>query len=431
MKARQSTRKLLAALLALPLAAGLLSACADTSASRVTLDFFQFKPEAVQEFNSLISEFEAQNPDISVRMNAVPDPDTAIRTLLVKGKTPDVLTLNGNGNYGLLAQACVFADLRELPGTKEIKPEVQKILNSVGQCGQEINALPMANNASGVLYNPEIFAEYGVSVPKTWDELIATAETFKANGINPFFMTLKDAWTVSPALVNLAAALQPPDFFRTLRSAGSDRAASTASFSKDYQEVAAKLKQLFSYAQPGASSADYNAGNKAFGEGKAAMYLNGSFSVPAIRAAVPDAKIASFAYPVTDDPANTALVSGIDVALAMGRQTPYREQAQRFIDFLLTKQTTDRYAQAQSAFNPRLDAAPQTDPALAGMADYFNQGKVRGYMDHQLPPSIPLVNISQQFVLDGDVRKFLATLDNEWFKVAARSPARDRQKEPS
>ena len=48
-------------------------------------------------------------------------------------------------------------------------------------------------------------------------------------------------------------------------------------------------------------------------------------------------------------------------------------------------------------------------------------------MDHRLPPSIPLVNITQQFVLDGDKTRFLNSLDNEWFKIAARTPKRGDQ----
>ena len=411
------------------LAAALLTSCAAPPAeNEVTLDFFQFKPEAVQEFAGLIDEFEAANPGIRVLQNSVPDPDTAIRTLLVKNKAPDVLTLNGNASFGLLAEACVFADLSQEPVARKVLPAVQDILNANGRCGgSEINGLPMANNASGILYNPEIFAKYGVSVPRTWDELIAAAETFKANGVAPFYMTLKDAWTTSPALVNLAAQLQPEDFFDRLDAAGDVREDSPVSFSKDYQEVADKLSKLFSYAQPGAAGVDYATGNKAFADGKSAMYLNGSFAVPAIRAANPDAKIASFPYPVTNDPAKTTVVSGVDVALALGRETPHRAEAQKFIDFLLSKEVVDKYTKNQSAFAPVRDAAPQQDPALQGLAAYFNAGRVEGYMDHRLPPSIPLVNITQQFVLDGDRSRFLNTLDNEWFKVAARTPNRGGQ----
>ncbi|UKA53960.1 extracellular solute-binding protein [Arthrobacter sp. FW305-BF8] len=411
------------------LAAALLAGCAPPPAgNEVTLNFFQFKPEAIQEFAGLIDEFEAANPGIRVLQNNVPDPDTAIRTLLVKDKTPDVLTLNGNASFGLLAKACVFADLSKEPSAKEVLPAVQDILNANGRCNDsEINGLPMANNASGILYNPELFAKYGVSVPRTWDELIAAAETFKAHGVAPFYMTLKDAWTTSPALVNLAAQLQPEGFFDRLNAAGADRANSPVSFSKDYQEVADKLLQLFKYAQPGAIGVDYASGNKAFADGKAAMYLNGSFAVPAIRAANRDAKIASFPYPVTNDAAHTTVVSGVDVALAMGRETPHRAEAQKFINFLMSKEVIDKYAKNQSAFAPIKSAAPQQDPALKGLASYFTAGKVAGYMDHRLPPSIPLVNITQQFVLDADKSRYLNTLDNEWFKIAARTPKRGDQ----
>lgn len=411
------------------LAAALLTSCAAPPAgNEVTLDFFQFKSEAVQEFAGLIDEFEAANPGIRVVQNNVPDPDTAIRTLLVKNKTPDVLTLNGNASFGLLAAACVFADLSREPAARKILPAVQDILNTNGRCeGSEINGLPMASNASGILYNPEIFAKHTVSVPQTWDELITAAETFKANGVAPFYMTLKDAWTTSPALVNVAAQLHPEDFFDRLDAAGDVREDSPVSFSKDYQEVADKLFELFSYAQPGAAGIDYATGNKAFADGKSAMYMNGSFAVPAIRAANPNAKIASFPYPVTNDPAKTTVVSGVDVALAMGRETPRRAEARKFIDFLLSKEVVDKYTKNQSAFAPVQDAAPQQDPALQGMATYFDAGRVDGYMDHRLPPSIPLVNITQQFVLDGDKARYLSTLDNEWFKVAARTPNRGDQ----
>jgi raffinose/stachyose/melibiose transport system substrate-binding protein len=411
------------------LAAALLTSCAAPPAeNEVTLSFFQFKPEAVKEFAGLIDEFEAANPGIRVLQNNVPDPDTAIRTLLVKNKTPDVLTLNGNASFGLLARACVFADLSQEPAARDVLPAVQDILNANGRCSDsEINGLPMANNASGILYNPELFAKYGVSVPRTWDELIAAAETFKANGIAPFYMTLKDAWTTSPTLVNIAAQLQPEGFFDRLTAAGADRNNSPVSFSKDYQEVADKLLQLFQYAQPGAAGVDYATGNKAFADGKSAMYLNGSFAVPAIRAANPNARIASFPYPVTNNPGNTTVVSGVDVALAMGRETPHRAEAQKFINFLMSKDVIDKYAKNQSAFAPIRSAAPQQDTALRGLASYFASGKVDGYMDHRLPPSIPLVNITQQFVLDGDKSRYLNTLDNEWFKVAARMPNRGDQ----
>ena len=83
-----------------------LGGCASNAESGVTtLNFFQFKGEALEDFSKIIADFEAENPDIKVVQNQVADADTIIRTLLVKDKAPDVITLNANGGFGKLAQS--------------------------------------------------------------------------------------------------------------------------------------------------------------------------------------------------------------------------------------------------------------------------------------------------------------------------------------
>jgi len=403
-----------------------LGGCATSagSADVVTLNFFQFKPEAVGNFTAIIKDFEAENPGIKVIQNSVPDPDTAIRTLLVKDKVPDVLTLNVNGNYGELARACIFADLGAEPVAETVNPAVQDIVQSLGTCGTdgatEVNALPFASNASGILYNPDIFAANGVEVPTTWTELVAAADTFQANGVSPFFCTLKDSWTASPAFVNLGGTLMPDGFFDTLRQE-STSGGSTVSFAEDFAAAADKEVTLFDYCQDNFASRDYNAGNKAFADGESAMYLQGSYAIPAIRANNPDAAIASFPYPVTDDADARVVVSGVDVGIMVGRNTPHAAQAQKFVDYLMSPDVVAAYSEAQSTFSPLKDAAPNNDPALAGLEPYFSAGKIIGFIDHQIPAAVPLVNLLQTLVITGDTETFLADLDSEWDKVAART----------
>nr|WP_246376691.1 extracellular solute-binding protein [Conyzicola lurida] len=403
-----------------------MSGCAPQDDGVVTLNFFQFKPEAVGNFTDIVADFEAANPDIRVVQNSVPDPDTAIRTLLVKNKVPDVLTLNVNGNYGELARACIFADLADEPVVDTVNPAVQQIVQDLGTCtadggsdGDEINALPFASNASGILYNPEIFAANDVEVPTTWDELIAAAETFQANGVDPFYCTMKDAWTAGPAFVNLGGTLAPEGFFDDLRAEGSDL--DKVSFSKDFDESMAKEVELFSYCQDDFASRDYNAGNKAFAEGASAMYLQGSYAIPAIRANNAEAPIGSFPYPVTDDADDRVVVSGVDVGIMIGRDTPHAAEAQRFVDYLMSPDVVQAYTEAQSTFSPLKNAEPNADTALAGLEPYFSDGKIIGFIDHQIPASIPLVNLLQSMVISGDSEEFLRDLDSEWSKVAART----------
>jgi raffinose/stachyose/melibiose transport system substrate-binding protein len=57
--------------------------------------------------------------------------------------------------------------------------------------------LPLQYNIEGIFYNKKIFAENGISVPQTWEELVAAATKLKAAGIQPFTAGGKSGWPVS------------------------------------------------------------------------------------------------------------------------------------------------------------------------------------------------------------------------------------------
>ncbi|TDX77405.1 raffinose/stachyose/melibiose transport system substrate-binding protein [Rathayibacter sp. PhB151] len=402
-----------------------LASCASPGAANgvTTLDFFQFKAEAVEDFARIIAQFEAANPDIRVIANNVPDPDTALRTLLVKDKIPDVLTLNGSGYYADLAKAGVFHDFTGDELVERVNPAALEIIDALGSFnGEEINALAFANNADGILYNRTIFADNGIEVPTTWDELIAVCDTLVAAGITPFYGALLDNWTGAPAFNALGGQLQPEGFFDAMRAEGADLGPdSPVSFSKDYALAMERLGQLFSYTQEGSFGRGYDDGNQAFAAGEAAMYPQGIWAINPVRTNNPDIDLGVFPYPVLDDPADTKVTSGVDVAVAIGRGTAKLEAARRFVAFLLDPAVVEPYVESQAAFSPLVGAAPNSDPTLAELQPYFEQGRLIGFVDHQIPASIPLNPTLQAFLASGDADAALRTLDSEWRKVAART----------
>ena len=103
----------------------------------------------------------------------------------------------------------------------------------------------------------------------------------------------------------------------------------------------------------------------------------------------------------------------------MGRNTPHRGAA-AFIDYLMSPARRDRLLQARPRSCRSADAAPIGDPALAGVEHFFDDGKIIGFIDHQIPPHPARLDL-QQFMLDGDTEAFLHLADNEWAKVAART----------
>lgn len=405
------------------LSAVALAGCANAGdGDRVQLDFFQFKGEALEDFAGIIDDFEAENPDIDVVQNQVADADTVIRTLLVKNRTPDVITLNANGNFGRLAQAGVFADFSDDPLLDTINPAVQEILADLGNAEGEVNGLGYVNNANGIIYNQQIFEEQGLEVPETWDELIAVCEQLQAAGITPFYGTLAENWTTLPSLNGLGAYPAQEDFFEQLREEGDDVGPdSEVSFSKNFTQAFEQQAELFSYAQEGYRGRSYDDGNAAFANGDVAMLMQGIWAVNPIKTVNPDVRAGIFPYPATDDPDDRLLVSGVDVAVTMGKDTPHREEAMRFIEYLFQTDVIEEFAASQNMVPSVEGAELSDDPAIQSVAPWFEEGRITGFIDHQIPPSIPLAQIVQEYLFTGDAESALATLDREWSKVAART----------
>lgn len=405
------TARIGACLVALVLTAS-LGACAPAD-GRTTITFFQFKPEAVTYFEGLADQFEEENPDIRVLVQNVPDPETALRTRLVKNDVPDVLTLNGNGTFGELASAGIFTDFADQPVVDDVKPGYIEVLQSLGASEPgAVNGVPFAANASGVLYNEELFAEHGVTVPTTYDELIAAAKTFEAAGVTPFYGMLADAWTAQSPLAPITAQTAPDNFFP-------DRFAGSTTFATGWRTAADELGELFDYTQPDPAAFGYQEGTRAFATGESAMLLLGSYAVPQIRTFEPEFTVGSFALPATNDPQRTTLVSGIDVLITAGAAGTHPEESQRFIEFLMQPDVVQRYAEDQVAI-PVLRDQINTDPALAGVQSYLDEERIVGFTDHQFIPAIPLGPLLQQYLVDRDEDAFLTGLDTSWDQVAKR-----------
>lgn len=392
----------------------LLTGCSAGEAQQpTTITFFQFKGEAVAYFEDLARQFEAQNPDVRVVVDNVPDPETALRTRLVKEDVPDVLTLNANGTFGELASAGVFADFAGSAALEDVNPAYAQIVQELG-AGSEgaVNGVPFAANAAGVLYNEELFAEYGVAVPQTWDELIAAARTFEDRGVTPFYGTLADAWTGQAPLAPIVPQTTPEDFWE-------QRYAGETTFQEEWPEAAGKLAELFEHTQPDPVATGYEDGTAAFARGESAMLLLGNYAVPQIRSFEPDFTIGSFALPATNDPAQTVLVSGVDVVITAGADTEHPEEVRRFVEFLMQPEVVQDYAEEQTAV-PTLEGLSNDDPALTGIQPYIDQERIVGFFDHQFIPAVPLGPLLQQYLIDGDREAFLASLDESWDEVATR-----------
>jgi raffinose/stachyose/melibiose transport system substrate-binding protein len=409
----QPTHRPVGLVAALLLVSALLTACSGGDGNRTVITFFQFKPEAQAYFQDLAQQFEKANPGVRVVVDNPADPETALRTRLVKNDVPDVMTLNANGTFGEFATAKIFRDFKSAPVLDDVNPAYLKVIGALGAGGKgEVNGVPFAANASGLLYNEELFAKHHIAVPKTFAELIAAAKKFKDAGVTPFYGMLADAWTAQSPLAPLSAQLQPADFFP-------QRFDDKTSFAEGWQTTATELAELYKYTQPDPLSKGYEDGTAAFARGESAMLLLGSYAVPQIRAGKPKFTVGSMALPATDDPSKTTLVSGVDVVITAARHGAHPQEVDKFIDFLMQEHVMSDYCKAQVAI-PTLTGLANNDPALSGVQSYIQSGRIVGFTDHQFIPAIPLAPLLQSFLLTGNEKTFLDDLDSDWDRVAQR-----------
>lgn len=394
-----------------------LAACSSAGGDEddvVELEFFQFKSEAFATFNGLIEEFNGANPGIRVTQNQVPDAETAIRTRLVREDLPDVITINGNATYGEIASAGVLYDFSGEPVLEDVSPAILEILNGLGRFeGEQTNGIPFANNANAFIYNREIFAEHGLEPPTTWTEFLDLVAALEEVGVQPYTLTLVDAWTTMPYFNQIAANLSPEDFF-------ADRAAEETSFADEFDTVAERMLELTERANDNAAGLGYDDGNRVFANGESAMLMHGSYVLPAVRSLNPDLELGSFVLPATDEAAETELVSGVDVVLTMGASPQHEEEALEFVRFLMEPENVERYVEEQSAV-PTIEGLEPTDETVAEVFDFFEEERITAYVDHSIPPAVNLQPLTQAFLLSGNEERWLAELDEEWDKVAARS----------
>lgn len=401
---------------ALAAAGGALAGCSAADDGKVHLELFQFKSEAIGLFDRICDEFNAANPDILVTQNFQADNVTSLRARLVKGDMPDLVTINGDYNYGALARTGIFADFSATGLLDGVNPTVGGILNTLGTGAEgETNGVAFADNGSGIIYNKDIFDTAGLEPPTTWAELIEVCDELQAQGINPFYWATKDNWTGAPAFSSLSGS-----FLTDGVAAWYERRRvidGRTSF-RELTPVFEKMLRAYQYGNADKAALGYNDGNQGFAQGKGAMYWHGTYAIPAIRSYNPDINLGTFATPA-EDPADTKVVSGVDVAFTMGKDPAHPEESLRFLRHVMSEASMSAYCDEQTAY-PTLTSLTADDPALEGLQLYFDDERLATYSDHNFPQAITLNAYIQKYFFDGDLEALISTLDTQWDKVIRR-----------
>ena len=397
-----------------------LAGCGSSTAGTVTLDFFQFKSEAADQFKSMVADFEKQNPTIKVNINNSANAQTDLRTRFVKNRVPDVITFNGDISFGNFAASGVFYDFTDEPIVDTLNPGMVQIAKNLVQTTdsskKRLYGLPFAGNASGYIYNKALFRKVGLdpeNPPTTWSEFTDMLNTFKDAGINPLQGSVADAWTTQAPLASLAGTLVPESKYTELKQG-------KTTFQELWKTSVEKESELFTYstATPASPTSRHAELRPRQGRDHPARHLRH----PADPADQPRYTNLGFRprSPATDDASEQILTAGDDVMLTIGANTKHPKEAMKLVEFLMQKDQLDAYADAQSAITPLKDTYFGND-ALETVRPFFEENRLADFCDHYIPSSINIGGYLQTMVTSGNTDRFLNQMQTEWDKVQART----------
>jgi alpha-glucoside transport system substrate-binding protein len=167
-------------------------------------------------FKKVLAEFEKRT---GAKVTFVPAQDPIINFLGSKvagGAPPDVAMLP---QPGAIKQAVEKGWAKPLgaEATKELGENYSQGWQDIGKVdGKQYGVYYKAANKSLIWYNAQVFENAGAAEPKTWDELLTTAQMVYDSGVTPFSVGGAEGWTLTDWFENVYLSQAGPEKYDQL-----------------------------------------------------------------------------------------------------------------------------------------------------------------------------------------------------------------------
>ncbi len=348
-------------------------------------------PPTVEFMEGFIEEFEAAHPNITVDYSVVNanDLQTVTQTRLTANDI-DVVAMFGFSNaaqpymsdvepqaWQQLIQAGLLMDLT---GQPFIDNYDEASIRDAGTVDGKVYQINLGRvSYSGIYYNKDMFAELGLEVPTTWDELVAVCDTVKENGYECMTNGGADGWPIFVGAYGLLGALYPDQ-------AGMVEGLWTGELKWDDPDTMELWERYKVYAQemlePGTSGIAGDAAPGRFAGGEVAMFPNGVWYAGAIEAAEPDFEWGYIPFPGSDNPEDNQYLFGkYDMGWAIAANTPNEEAALLFLSDFSDPENYQEFVNAVGFLPTQpgatldtqigAEVAPYLDNYLVGFEQYW------------------------------------------------------------
>ncbi len=356
--------------------------------------------EIVSSAKALIAAFEKKNPNIKVEIELTPggvEGENLLKTKLATGDAGDIIFFNSGSVMQALNPEKNFVDLTNEPFQANIYDSFKQTVTANGKV---YGAPYQSTAAGGWFYNKKVYADLGLSVPKTWDELMANVKKIKeaGNGVAPIIGTYKDSWTTQLPLL--------ADYYNVQAQAPSFAADYTANKAKYATTPAAlrsfeKLQDISGNMNKDYLATTFDAGIKMLAEGKGAHYPMLSMISATIAQNHPDKinDIGFFAQP-GDSADQNGLTVWMPSAVYVYQNAKHLDEAKLFANFVGSVEGMAAVGTVSKPVGPYVVKGAQlpadTPQVVKDMLPYFDNGKTAPALEFLTPvkgPNLPSISV--------------------------------------
>lgn len=135
----------------------------------------------------IAADFTKENPNIEVEFQFPgSEYENILKVKMAANDLPDIFDTHG---WAVIRYGKYLADLKDEAWAKDLTDTIKPVVTDKDG---KVEALVLSEAKDGISYNAEILTKYGITPPKTFDELMAAAEKIKTESkgsVSPFFMS--------------------------------------------------------------------------------------------------------------------------------------------------------------------------------------------------------------------------------------------------
>ena len=372
-------------------------------------------PAPKEAWGEIINRFEKENPDITVKYNLYDHESykTTIRNWLVTSP-PDVVFWYAGNRMKAFVDRGLFEDVSDIWTDNNMKQDFAAAAPAMTVQGKQFG-VPYTYYQWGIYYRKDIFEQYGIAEPKTWEDLKSASATLKENGVAPFAIGTKYLWTAAGWFDYINMRTNGLDFHIQLMegkvSYSDERVKKTFANWAELVEPGYYLENHASYSWQEAQPFLYN--------GKAAMYLMGNFITPNFPEEL-DGKMDFFQFPVIDSSVPMSEDAPMDT-LHIPSKAKNKEDARKFLEFVARAENQQLINEMLLQIPTNNKAKAKSDPFLdKGVAMLGSTEGTAQFYDRDTDPAMAKEGMKgfQEFMVHPDrIEKILKKLD----KVSKRT----------